>query len=312
MNMIEGQMPVYPSGPVDRTDRPGRARDLAVSFEFFPPRQADLLPGFWGAAADLAALAPRFISVTYGAGGSTRDQTRELVVEIQNRCGVPAAAHLTCVDATRDEIDAIADSYWQAGIHRLVALRGDPKAGIAAGYHPTEGGYPYADALVAGLARQHPFDISVAAYPEVHPQAPSAQADLDHLKRKVDAGATRAITQFFFDVDCYKRFIDRATRAGINVPIVPGILPIRNLARTATMAAACGARIPDAVRARFDGVDHDPQGRQQAALEIAIAQCQALLRAGVKHFHFYTLNQAELVRDICAEIGLVSPLLGAR
>lgn len=312
MNMIEGQMPFQLSGHVGRTDRAGRASDLAVSFEFFPPRQAELVPGFWAAATDLAALAPRFVSVTYGAGGSTRDQTRELVVEIQSRCAVPAAAHLTCVDATRDEIDAIADSYWHAGIHRLVALRGDPKAGIAAGYQPAPGGYPYADALVAGLARLHPFDISVAAYPEVHPQAASAQADLDHLKRKIDAGATRAITQFFFDVDCYKRFLDRATRAGINVPIVPGILPIRNFTRTATMAAACGTQIPESIKARFAGLDDDPVARQQVALEIAIAQCQALLRAGVRQFHFYTLNQADVVRDVCAEIGLVSPLLGGR
>ncbi|WP_374651556.1 methylenetetrahydrofolate reductase [NAD(P)H] [Dongia sp.] len=310
--MIESQGPKYPARRTDLTDRPGRASDLAVSFEFFPPRQAELLPAFWDAAADLATLAPRFVSVTYGAGGSTRDQTRELVTEIQARCQVPAAAHLTCVGGARAETDAIADAYWRAGIHRLVALRGDPREGIAAGYRPHPDGYAYADSLVAGLARLHPFDISVAAYPEVHPQALSAQADLDHLKRKVDAGATRAITQFFFDVDCYKRFLERATRAGINVPIVPGILPIRNFARTVTMAQACGAHIPAHIGSRFEALADDADGRLQFAQEIALGQCRALLRAGVRHFHFYTLNQGEMVRDICAELGLVSPLAGYR
>jgi len=312
MNMIEEQLPQRSRGTGTRTDRSGRVSNLAVSFEFFPPRQAEALPSFWEAAADLAALAPRFVSVTYGAGGSTRDQTRDLVSQIQARCSVPAAAHLTCVGGSRDEIDAIAASYWQAGIHRLVALRGDPAGGISAGYQPQADGYAYADDLVAGLARLHPFDISVAAYPETHPQAANAQADLDHLKRKIDAGATRAITQFFFDNDCFKRFLDRTSRAGINVPIVPGILPVRNFQKVAAMAAGCGTQIPATLRSRFDALSGDIEGCRQFAFETALKQCEGLRRAGVDHFHFYTLNQADLARDICAEMGLVSPLEGYR
>lgn len=277
---------------------------VTVSFEFFPPKQPSLANAFWEAADDLAALGPRFVSVTYGAGGSTRDQTRALVSEMQSRSGVPAAAHLTCVGASRDEIDAIADSYWQAGINRIVALRGDPQAGIAAGYTPVANGYAYADDLVAGLRRLHPFDISVAAYPEVHPQAQNAGADLDHLKRKIDAGASRAITQFFFDVDCYKRFVERATRAGVTAPIVPGILPIRSWAKTEAMATACGTHIPESIRARLTASAEESDDRNAVAVEIAVEQCRALLKFGVRHFHFYTLNRADLVRDICAELGI--------
>jgi methylenetetrahydrofolate reductase (NADPH) len=310
MQITQSPAPQTPVGT--RSQRSGRAPGLAVSFEFFPPRQADAMPAFWESAADLAALSPRFVSVTYGAGGSTRDQTRDLVRDIQARCAVPAAAHLTCVGGSRTEIDAIADAYWQAGIHRLVALRGDPAGGIGAGYQPQADGYAYADSLVEGLARLHPFDISVAAYPETHPQAANAQADLDHLKRKVDAGATRAITQFFFDNDCFKRFQDRAARAGINVPIVPGILPIRNFAKVAAMADGCGTHIPAELRARFEALGENAEGRRQLAFDTALAQCESLRRAGVDHFHFYTLNQADLTRDICAELGLVSSLEGYR
>ena len=312
MNVIESSTSQDNFHPAARTARSSRQPDLAVSFEFFPPKQPALAPGFWAAAADLAALAPRFVSITYGAGGSTRDQTRAVVSEIQTRCGVPAAAHLTCVDATSDEIDAIAESYWQAGIHALVALRGDPKAGIAAGYTPAPGGYAFADSLVAGLRRLHPFDISVAAYPETHPQAASASADLDHLKRKIDAGASRAITQFFFDVDCCKRFLDRCARAGITVPIVPGILPIRSLAKTEAIAAACGARIPAGIRDRLAGLSGDSAAGNRVAIDIAVEQCRSLMEAGVRHFHFYTLNRADLVREICGRIGIGSPLQTGR
>ncbi len=316
MNMIEG--PGF-TRPNDKCGSKivGRDNDLQVSFEFFPPRTSEAVAPFWAAIDDLSSLGPRFISVTYGAGGTTRDQTRDLVSEIQARCHVPAAAHLTCAGASRAEIDSIAESYWQAGIHRLVALRGDPpKAfatdGSAARYVPHADGYAYADQLVAGLARLHPFDISVAAYPETHPEALSAEADLNHLKRKIDAGATRAITQFFFDVDCYKRFLDRAQRAGIQVPIVPGILPIRHVEKTLAMAKACGTSVPDAIHESFARAGDDPGARHRAAIEIAIAQCQQLKRAGVRHFHFYALNQADLVRPVCAEIGIVSPLFVAR
>lgn len=305
MNLIEDRLSHLSVSSEVRTERASRKPDLAVSFEFFPPRQKDALHSFWIVAADLAALSPRFVTVTYGAGGSTRDLTRDLVSQLQARCNVPAAAHLTCVGGSRAEIDTIANAYWQAGIHHLVALRGDPVGGIGAGYQPVAGGYAYADSLVAGLARLHPFDISVAAYPETHPQATSAAADLDHLKRKVDAGATRAITQFFFDNDCFKRFQDRTAGAGIHVPIVPGILPIRNFAKVAAMAASCGTHIPTDLRVRFENLKEDEEGRRQLAFETALEQCDNLRRVGVDHFHFYTLNQADLARDVCRELGLV-------
>ena len=258
----------------------------------------------WETIGRLAPVRPAFVSVTYGAGGSTRERTHNLVTEIQARTGIPAAAHLTCVDATRVDIDAIAESYWQAGIRHIVALRGDPKGGVGQAYDPTPGGYAYADALVAGLRRLHPFEISVAAYPEVHPRAASAQADLDALRRKVDAGATRAITQFLFDTDAFARFTDRAAKAGIKIPIVPGILPVTNVARTTEFAKACGARIPEWVRRQFHGLDDDPATRQLVASLIATEQCRALYGHGVRHFHFYTLNCAELVRGICHSLGL--------
>src|SRR5579859_3339345 len=207
--------------------------DIAVSFEFFPPKTEAMERQLWDAVETLAPLRPAFMSVTYGAGGSTRERTHAVVSRIQNEVGVPAAAHLTCVNATRPEIDAIADAYWEAGIRHIVALRGDPPGGIGGTYMPTPGGYAYANELVAGLLALHPFEISVAAYPECHPQAASPDADLDALKRKIDCGATRAVTQFFFDTDCYARFLERAHKAGISVPIVPGILPLSNYARAA-------------------------------------------------------------------------------
>jgi methylenetetrahydrofolate reductase (NADPH) len=228
-----------------------------------------------------------------------------VVSRIQNELGVPAAAHLTCVNATKGEIDAIADAYWQAGIRHIVALRGDPPGGIGGEYAPTPGGYAYADELVAGLLALHPFEISVAAYPECHPQAVNAHVDLDALKRKIDAGATRAITQFFFDTECYAKFLERAQKAGITVPIVPGILPLTNFARAAEMAKSCNASIPDAVRAQFDGLHDDPVARHDTATRVALAQCRDLYALGIRQFHFYTLNRAELVLDITQALGSV-------
>jgi methylenetetrahydrofolate reductase (NADPH) len=280
-----------------------KAGDIAVSFEFFPPKTEAMERQLWEAIETLAPVAPSFMSVTYGAGGSTRERTHAVVSRIQNEVGIPAAAHLTCVNATRDEIDAIADAYWQAGIRHIVALRGDPPGGIGGEYVPTPGGYAYANELVEGLRGLHPFEISVAAYPECHPQATNPGADLDALKRKIDAGATRAITQFFFDTDCYARFLERAFKVGITVPIVPGILPLTNFARAAEMAKSCGASIPDSIRARFDGLDDDPAARQAVATEIALDQCRTLYGFGVRNFHFYTLNRAELVLGICRSLG---------
>jgi len=285
---------------------PAQREPIRVSFEFFPPKTEAMEKQLWHAIETLAPAAPAFMSVTYGAGGSTRERTHAVVSRIQNEVGVPAAAHLTCVNATRNEIDAIADAYWQAGIRHIVALRGDPPGGIGGEYAPTPGGYAYANELVAGLLEQHPFEISVAAYPECHPQAASAGADLDSLKRKVDAGATRAITQFFFDTACYASFLERAQKAGITVPVVPGILPLTNFARAAEMAKSCNASIPDAVRAQFDGLEDDPIARHDTAARVALAQCRELYALGIRQFHFYTLNRAELVLDITRALGSVA------
>jgi methylenetetrahydrofolate reductase (NADPH) len=284
----------------------GEGRDISVSFEFFPPKTATMEAQLWRAIETLSPVNPAFMSVTYGAGGSTRERTHAVVTRIQDALGIPAAAHLTCVNATRDEIDGIADAYWEAGIRHIVALRGDPPGGIGGDYVPTPGGYAYANELVAGLLARHPFDISVGAYPEGHPQAISPARDLDALKRKVDAGARRAITQFFFDVSAYSRFRERAEAIGITVPIVPGILPLTNFARAAEMAKSCGAHIPSALRARFDGLDDDPAGRQAVAAAVAAEQCRELYALGVRQFHFYTLNRAELVLGICRELGIVA------
>jgi methylenetetrahydrofolate reductase (NADPH) len=250
--------------------------------------------------------------VTYGAGGSTRERTHATVARIQSETGVPAAAHLTCIAATRAEIDAIAESYWDAGIRHVVALRGDVPAtagglqvpGLHVPYRPNPAGYAYAVDLVAGLKRLADFEISVAAYPETHPDAPSRRFDLDNLKRKIDAGATRAITQFFFDNDVYLRFVDRARRSGITVPIVPGILPITNFTRTVEFARRCGATIPARLAGLFDGLDDDPETRALVAASVAAEQCTALRQHGVNEFHFYTLNRAELVVAICRMLGV--------
>jgi methylenetetrahydrofolate reductase (NADPH) len=280
--------------------------DIAVSFEFFPPKTEAMEVQLWSAIETLAPVKPAFMSVTYGAGGSTRERTHAVVTRIQNDVRLPAAAHLTCVNATRPEIDAIADAYWQAGIRHIVALRGDPPGGIGGDYVPTPGGYAYANELVAGLSSLHPFEISVAAYPEIHPQAKSPDEDLDALKRKIDAGATRAITQFFFSPNCYARFVERALKAGITAPIVPGILPLTNFARATDMAKSCGAEMPAAIHAKFDGLDDDPAARQEMATELATELCQDLHTFGVRQFHFYTLNRAELVLGICRRLGVVS------
>ncbi|UKJ72477.1 methylenetetrahydrofolate reductase [NAD(P)H] [Azospirillum brasilense] len=279
----------------------------SVSFEFFPPKTEKMEQSLWQAIQRLAPLAPSFVSVTYGAGGSTRERTHNTVTRIQKETGIPAAAHFTCVGATREEIDAIARTYWDAGIRHLVALRGDPpetEGGVGGRYVPHPGGYAYAADLVAGMKKVADFEISVAAYPECHPEAPSAQFDLDNLKRKVDAGATRAITQFFFDNDAYFRFLDRCAAAGITVPIVPGILPITNFARAVEFAGKCGAAMPQRFAETFEGLDSDPETRQLVAATMAAEQCQALQAQGIKEFHFYTLNRSDLTVAICRMLGV--------
>ena len=257
----------------------------------------------WASIARLEPLGPRFVSVTYGAGGTTRDRTHQTVTRIQSETPLQAAAHLTCVAATRAEVDEVARRYWRAGIRHVVALRGDAPEG-AAGYEPHPGGYAFAADLVAGLMRIADFEISVAAYPETHPEAKSADEDIDNLKRKIDAGASRAITQYFFDVEMYFRFIDRVRAAGITVPVVPGILPVSNFAQVARFSAMCGASVPHWMADLFDGLDEDPETRKLVAATIAAEQCRLLQANGIDEFHFYTLNRAELTYAIAHILGM--------
>lgn len=279
---------------------------IRVSFEFFPPGDADMEATLWKSVERLAPLAPRFVSVTYGADGSTRERTHNVITRIQRETSLTGAPHLTCVDASRGEVLDIARRYWDQGIRHLVALRGDPARG-AEEYVPHPQGFPYAADLVAGLKSVADFDVSVAAYPEVHPEAPSAQFDLDNLKRKVDAGASRAITQFFYDVELFLRFRDRCEQAGIAVPIVPGILPITRFPQVLRFAARCGATIPQWLQYRFHGLDDDADTRRLIAASVAIEQVQQLTREGVCEFHFYTLNRAELTYAICHALGVRPP-----
>ena len=273
-----------------------------VSFEFFPPKTPEMEETLWRSITRLAPLAPRFVSVTYGAGGSTRERTHNTVRRILTETKLVPAAHLTCVAATCHEIDAVADAYWEAGVRHLVALRGDIPGGDT--YHPTPGGYAYAAELVAGLRKRRDFELSVAAYPETHPEAHSPDADLDNLKRKIDAGATRAITQFFFDNWTYLRFVDRARKAGITVPIVPGIMPVTNFTQMCRFAKVAGATVPVSLARLFEGLDNDPETRKLIAATVAAEQCQQLAQAGVTEFHFYTLNRADLTYALCHMLGL--------
>jgi len=276
---------------------------LSVSFEFFPPADAVMEATLWNSVERLAPLAPRFVSVTYGADGSTRERTHNVVSRIQQRTALTGAPHLTCVGASRAEILDIARGYWRQGIRHLVALRGDPARGQPR-YAPRPDGFAYASDLVAGLAALAPFDISVAAYPEVHPEAPSAAADLDNLRRKIDAGATRAITQFFYDSDAFLRFRDCCAAAGIRAPIVPGILPITRFPQVLRFARGCGTSIPSWLHERFAGLEDDEDTRRMIAASVAIEQVEELTRHGVREFHFYTLNRAELSYAICHALGL--------
>jgi len=277
--------------------------DIELSFEFFPPKSDAMAATLWQSIETLAPLKPRFVSVTYGAGGSTRERTHATVERIVRETELTPAAHLTCVGATRDEIDAIAQSYWDAGVRHIVALRGDPPE-AGARYTPHPGGYANAAELVAGLKEVAPFEISVAAYPEVHPDSDCPQADLDNFLRKIDAGADRAITQFFFSADCFFRFRDKVAGARPGVEVLPGILPVTNVATTRRFAGQCGAAIPDWMDRLFEGLDELPQARQLVAATVAGELCGQLYAGGVRHFHFYTLNRAELAYAICHMLGV--------
>lgn len=275
----------------------------SVSFEFFPPNSEKMETLLWKSIDRLAELEPRFVSVTYGADGSTRERTHAAVAKLVADTSLTPAPHLTCIGATRGEIDDIAREYWDMGVRHLVALRGDPPKGCDS-YQPAADGYAYASDLVAGLRKIADFDISVAAYPEVHPEAPNADFDLDNLKRKLDAGATRAITQFFFDVDLYLNFRDRCAAAGIESSIVPGILPITRFPQLERFAEMCGASVPDWLRDRFAGLDDDAETRGMIAASVAIEQVRLLEKEGIDEFHFYTLNRSELTYAICHALGV--------
>ena len=280
----------------------GLPGDIEISFEFFPPKTEKMAETLWDSVATLAPLAPRFVSVTYGAGGSTRERTHEQVVRIQNEARIPAAAHLTCVNATKEEVNEVARHYWAEGIRHIVALRGDPPDG-AAQYTPHPGGYANAAELIAGLKEIANFEISVGAYPEVHPDSPDAQTDLANLKAKFDAGADRAITQFFFDPECFFRFRDEAAAAGIGAEIVPGIMPVMSFAAVQRMSGMCGTAIPSWMEGLFEGLDERPAARQLVSATITAELCRRLYAGGVRQFHFYTLNRAELSYAICHMLG---------
>ncbi|MDR6851590.1 methylenetetrahydrofolate reductase (NADPH) [Sphingomonas sp. BE123] len=279
------------------------AGDIDVSFEFFPPKTEAMEKTLWESVETLSPFDPRFVSVTYGAGGTTRERTHNTVARIARETPIAVAAHLTCVDATKAEIDAVAEEYWAAGVRHIVALRGDPpRAGEKYATHP--GGYENAADLVAGLRKLHPFEISVAAYPECHPDSPDAAHDLDNLKRKIDAGANRAITQFFFEADTFLRFRDAAAAAGIDAEIVPGIMPVMSFAAVQKMSAMCGTEVPAWMARLFDGLDDRPAARQLVAATLAAELCRNLYSGGVRQFHFYTLNRAELSYAICHLLGV--------
>ncbi|MBY0422694.1 MAG: methylenetetrahydrofolate reductase [NAD(P)H] [Parvularculaceae bacterium] len=278
--------------------------DLQVSFEFFPPKTPAMQDNLWRAVGRLAPLGPTFVSVTYGAGGSTRERTHETVSRLVTETSLPVAAHLTCVAATKAEVDDVLRAYWASGVRHIVALRGDPPGGAGDPYRVHPGGYANAAELAAGARAIAPFEISVGCYPEKHPDSPSFSADIDMLKRKIDAGATRAITQFFYDNDVYYRFVDRARAAGIAIPIVPGLMPVSNFAGLRRMADVCGATIPGRLVKLFQNLDDAPDTRQLVAATVAAEQCLSLAEQGVKHFHFYTLNRDELALALCHMLGL--------
>lgn len=277
--------------------------DVQVSFEYFPPKTAKMEESLWETVKALAPMNPRFVSVTYGAGGSTRERTHNTVIRIQRETPLTAAAHLTCVGSPRAEVDEIADRYWAEGVRHIVALRGDPPEGESR-YQPHPEGYRNAADLVAGLKRIADFEISVAAYPERHVDSPDWATELDNLKAKVDAGATRAITQYFFDPDLFLRFRDRVRDAGINVPIVPGIMPVTNFKGMVSFSEKCGASVPRWLAELFEGLDDHPTTRQLVAAAVSAELCRRLYDEGVNEFHFYTLNRAALTYAICHTLGL--------
>lgn len=294
----------YPTtGPIAQALTAGSA-PINVSFEFFPPKTPDMEATLWDSVTRLAPLKPEFVSVTYGAGGSTRERTHRTVKRILDETALKPAAHLTCVDASRDEVDEVIRSYWDAGVRHIVALRGDPPGGLTADYHPRQDGYANATELTKAIKAIGDFEVSVGVYPEKHPQSQSLNFDLDVLRQKVDAGATRGISQFFFSPDTFLRFRDAVADAGIRIELTPGIMPVSNFKGLKRMAAACEAKIPGWLETVFDGLDDDAETRKLLAAAAAVELCLGLKREGVETFHFYTLNRADLVYAICRILGL--------
>ncbi len=277
--------------------------DFQVSFEFFPPKTDKMQENLWNAIQKLEPLQPRFVSVTYGAGGSTRQRTHDTVMRIMNETSLTPAAHFTCVNHTQEEVKEIVRDYWNKGVRHLVALRGDPPD-MEKGYEPTPGGYPYAVDLVRGLKEVADFEISVAAYPEGHPEAPDLDTDIENLKRKIDAGADRAITQFFFEPEMYFRFLDKCEKHNIDVPIVPGILPVTDFKTTARFAGMCGATIPDWMARLYEGLEGNSETSRLIGASVASEMVHALASRGINEFHFYTLNKADHVYAICHMLGI--------
>ena len=286
--------------------RPDIGDKIRVSFEFFPPKTDEMEARLWETVTRLEPLKPNFVSVTYGAGGSTRERTARTVKRILDESTLAPAAHLTCIDADRPTVDQVIRQFVDLGVTRFVALRGDPAAGVGTRYRPHPGGYANGADMVAALKRHGDFDISVSAYPERHPESPDFATDIDMLKRKVDNGATRAITQFFFDNDIYERYVERVRRAGIYIPIVPGILPVHNIAQVTNFSARAGAHVPAWLRERFEGLENDPQTHALVASAVAAEQVLDLVERGVGDFHFYTMNRADLAFAICHMIGIRS------
>ncbi len=287
-----------------RSSRQPQGQPLGISFEFFPPKNDAMAESLWSSVQRLAPMSPRFVSVTYGAGGSTRERTHQTVKRILDETGLKPAAHLTCVAATKAETDEIIREYWEMGVRHIVALRGDPVTGLGTPFVAHPEGYQSSADLVAGIKAIGDFEVAVSAYPEKHPDSPSFEVELDLLKRKVDAGASRAITQFFFDNDHYFRYLDRVRKARIDIEIVPGILPVQNFKTAASFAARCGTEVPAWLAARFEGLDEDTETRRLVAAAVAVEQVYDLLDRGVSEFHFYTMNKADLVFAICHMLGL--------
>lgn len=283
---------------------PTHAQPFNVSFEFFPPKSEKMEKALWASIDRLAPLAPKFVSVTYGAGGSTRERTHKMVAALRQKTALEPAAHLTCVDASRAEVDEVVDSYRQAGVNHIVALRGDPPDGVGTAYRAHPDGYQNTADLVASIRSRYAMEISVSAYPERHPESPNWDTEIDVLKKKIDAGATRAITQFFFDNTDYFRYLDRIADAGITIPIVPGVAPIHSFKSISRFAKSCGARIPKDVAARFEGLEDDPKTHELVAATVAAEQVEGLRRHGIKDFHFYTMNKSDLVFAICHLLGM--------